>query len=448
MTNKRYSLSAQDQMNAITRIHADQQIHLALQFAERLDETLLEKVLHLIMVKEPVLGCRFVDSGKHAFWEKRSDLDALQLSQVICNSGDPQADLLAFVITPSDPAVDPLVQARIFRSGSEDLLCVKVNHVVADGAGAKEIGYLLAETYRSLETSPDLKVTAGKFKKRSELPIYRKAGLIQTIRHFPKLTRLAAGKFTLPFTGKQSSERTFGMRRIESDDLRLLKAYARNQSATINDVLISALYRAMYRLGNPPAGQPLPIQVSIDLRRYLANAQERAICNLSGALFPAPVLDAGDSFEQTLSTVSTEMLKFKADQPGLGSALLVNLVMARGFAKGKELLTKATSGWSETLNPLLSSNFGVLDAERLSFGKNSPADAWMYSPIMFGHGLMLGTSTYNNHMTLTIGYCQGLLARQTIEGLLDEIVNELLSVLDCGNKTPANFPAQNILQNA
>src|SRR5271157_2096035 len=197
MINKRYPLSAQDQMNAITRQHADQQIHLALQFAGRLDERLLEKALHLMMVKEPVVGCRFIETGRKACWEKRNDLDSLQLSQVI-DSADAQSDLLAFVVTPSDPAQDALVQARIFRTSSGDLLCIKVDHVVADGASAKEIGYLLAETYRSLETNPNLTVPAGKFKKRSQFPIYRSTGLIQILRHFPKLSKLAAGKFTLP----------------------------------------------------------------------------------------------------------------------------------------------------------------------------------------------------------------------------------------------------------
>ncbi|HMD88033.1 MAG TPA: hypothetical protein VKF38_02615, partial [Anaerolineaceae bacterium] len=226
------------------------------------------------------------------------------------------------------------------------------------------------------------------------------------------------------------------------------KAYARRQSVTINDVLLAALYRALVKLGNPPAGQPLPIQVSIDLRRYLPDVQQRAICNLSGALFPAPVLYPQDTFEQTLAKVSAEMLRFKANQPGLTSALLVELVMAGGYAKGKELLSKATSGWSTTINPLLSSNFGVLDAKRLSFGKTQLADAWMYSPIMFGHGLMLGTSTYNDCMTMTIGYCQGVLARQTIEGLLDVIQEELFSVIDPGLKTPAISTHLDILQNA
>jgi NRPS condensation-like uncharacterized protein len=447
MNNKRYPLSAQDQMNAITLKHADQQIHLALQFSERVDETLLEKTLHLMMIKEPVLGCRFIEDGKKAFWEKRGDLDTLQLSQLIYST-DPKADLLAFVITPSDPALDPLVQARIFRSDAGDLLGIKVNHVVADGAGAKEIGYLLTETYRSIETNPNLTVPTGEFKKRGQFPIYQAAGLVQTLRHFPKLGRLAAGKFTLPMLGNQPTEPTFAMRRIPAGDLRSLKAYARSQSVTINDVLLSALYRALVKLANPPAGQPLPIQVSIDLRRYLPDVQQRAICNLSGALFPAPVLNPDDTFEQTLSRVSAEMLRFKADQPGLASALLVDLVMAGGYAKGKELLSKATSGWGKAINPLLSSNFGILDAKRLSFGKIQPVDAWMYSPIMFGHGLMLGTSTFNDCMTMTIGFCKGILARQTIEGFLDAIRDELLSLIDAGLPLPAVSAQMNILQNA
>jgi hypothetical protein len=72
----------------------------------------------------------------------------------------------------------------------------------------------------------------------------------------------------------------------------------------------------------------------------------------------------------------------------------------------------------------------------------------MYSPIIFGHGLMLGASTYKDCVTLTIGYCRGILARQTIEGLLEVMLHELLSVIDRGPKAPTTSTLLNILESA
>lgn len=62
-------------------------------------------------------------------------------------SDDP-ATLEDFLVTPASPEQDPLVQVRLIRGSGGDCLCVKVQHVVADGRAAMDYLYLLSPPRR------------------------------------------------------------------------------------------------------------------------------------------------------------------------------------------------------------------------------------------------------------------------------------------------------------
>ncbi len=423
-----FPASSQDKMNYITRLNADQQMHVVITFRSQIDERRLAKALRLAMEREPVLGCRFVEQGNRVGWVRRSDLDQLVLLQV-AETDDLRASVDAFAVLPSDPCVDPLVQARIFRSPAGDTLCVKVNHVAADGAGAKEVAYLVADTYRRLEENPDYNPGMAKFARRSQAGIFRQAGLKNLLEYRPRQLGLPPMPFSLPFAGVEGNQRSFSVRKFAPSDFQALKGYARQHGATINDLILTALYRTMFSQGNPPAAMPLPVQVSLDLRPLLPRGKEQPICNLSGALYPAVVYHPGETFEQTLAGVQSEMGRLKTGFPGLTGAMLIEMAMLQGFARAKAIIGSMTRVRSNRVTPLLLSNFGLLDPQRLAFGSLEIAEAYMLGPVMFGHGVMLTASTFAGQMTLAIGYCQGCIASETIEGLLEQVCMELASVL-------------------
>jgi len=149
------------------------------------------------------------------------------------------------------------------------------------------------------------------------------------------------------------------------------------------------------------------IQVAVDLRRLLPPGTERGICNLSGALDPEIFYRPGETFAETLAQVSSQMEYWKGRQPGMTGALLLELAMAQGYRRAKRMISRTTSAESEGVNPLLFSNLGLLDAERLDFGGVPAREAFVLGPVMFGHGLMLTASTYAWRMTLALRYCQG-----------------------------------------
>ncbi|MCE1254315.1 MAG: hypothetical protein LWX83_12305 [Anaerolineae bacterium] len=76
------------------------------------------------------------------------------------------------------------------------------------------------------------------------------------------------------------------------------------------------------------------------------------------------------------------------------------------------------------------SNFGLLDKNRLIFAGASIDDAFELGPVMFKHGLMLTASTYNDRLTLASGYCRDYINSAVIEGLLQQVVDELVSLVN------------------
>jgi NRPS condensation-like uncharacterized protein len=407
-------------------------------FKNRIDEIRLAKSIRLAMDRQPVLGCRFVENGRRAYWERRADLNTVELNRTVI-SNNLETDLFEFVTQPNDPCSHPLVQARVFRSAAGDTLCLKINHVAADGRGTKEIAYLVADTYTHLEADPNYIPEPGKFGQRSQMEIFRAAGLKNLMKYRPRTLSLPAMHFNLPFAGVEPTGQSFAIRQVAPQEFRALKQYAREHNATVNDLVLTALYRGMFTHGNPPENVPLPVQVSIDLRHFLPQGKEQPICNLSGALFPAIEFKPGETFEQTLADVIIKMGRWKASQPGLTGAMLIELAMAQGFAAAKAAIGRMTAVRSNRVTPLLLSNFGILDVKKLIFGSLEIQQAFVLGPIMFGHGLMLTASTYADQMTLAMGYCQGNIEKNLVEALIEQIWQEMLAQIQ---------PVYTIVENA
>ncbi len=422
----RYPASVQDTMNALARSTADQQLHVIVHFSGRIDPARLQRALRLSMEREPALGCRFAVIHDRAWFVRRDDLDELSLVQLAASS-DVQTDALAFAARPALAEQDPLVQALILRGAQDDTLVIKVNHVVADGAGTKEVAYLVADTYTRLEQDPAYCPALGKPGYRGQGHFLLRAGLANLYKAFPKQMKLAAPQFSLPFCGNQSTGRTFGLRRIAPQRLRALKAFGKAHGATLNDLLLAAFYRALVALANPTPGAPLPIQVPIDMRAFLSADQPQTICNLSSGLFPAPLLSADDDYETVRGKGVEEMARWKSRRPGLTGAILMELAMAGGYRRAQAHFNQILPS-NNKVSPLLLSNLGILDAARLCFGSAVVTDAFALTPVMLGHGMLLGVSTYRDTLTLSLGYCRGLLAKETIDGLLDKIMDELESI--------------------
>jgi NRPS condensation-like uncharacterized protein len=218
----------------------------------------------------------------------------------------------------------------------------------------------------------------------------------------------------------------FAMRRVGPERLAALRAYGRARDATMNDVLVTALYRSLFALVNPAPGEPCLITMPVNLRRYLRNGDALPVCNLSSVIQFVLSYEREIAFDATLARVRAAMQAAKSSHAGISSALLWELLLLPGFAVTESVLNRVLARVRASgATSLFFSNVGVMDAAQVDFGDVQVADAFGLGIVPFPPALTLVASTFRDTLTLTIGYCRTAFESQMIERFLDLFVGEL-----------------------
>ena len=394
---KTFKVTTQDAYNyAASKMFADQQLCMVINLSGILDENVLAKAVRLTLDLEPVLGCRFVESDGSPFWERRGDLDQVNFCSV-AETESPKQAISAFVNEAINADVDPLVALRVFREKEADTVCIKMNHSACDAGGLKEYVWLLSDVYSML-------ATCGRTSIQPNLGRRDQSQIFELTKNPKSLEMRGFPTPTWAFPQKAGIERLHTFSTISKDQFKTIKQYATDKKATVNDLLLTGLYRTFFAINKITEDKPMILQVSIDLRRYLPSHKAEAICNLSGAIYIALERINGETFEGTLARVVAYMEKLKANFPGLESAAGLEYLFSQGFTgMEKYLVQSAEIGKKYNVTFPLLSNFGVL--YDYHFGELQMTSGFISSPIMYQPGFMLGATTFNQEMTLSVGYC-------------------------------------------
>ena len=110
--------------------------------------------------------------------------------------------------------------------------------------------------------------------------------------------------------------------------------------------------------------------------------------------------DVGSSFEETLAKVTAEMACKKsnhAEMATLTSYLLSYKLMGYGRVKAETMQRK--------MPPIpLFTNIGVIENDDVNFNTISVDDAFVTGVVSYVNYFTMGCSTFNNEMTLSIGF--------------------------------------------
>lgn len=414
---KTFGVTAQDAYNYVaSRVFADQQLCMVLKLSGRVEEISFARALRLTLDQEPVLGSRFVENDGSPYWERRDDLEKIRILSVV-ETPSLEQETLAFINEVMHADADPLVVTRVFREKEADTVCIKVNHSACDAGGLKEYVSMLSDVYSRLCVDPGYYVRPNLCGRRDQSQVFehiKNLGCIEP-RGGPRPT------WTLP--QKDGTSQLHSIRHITRERFGAIKKYARDKKATVNDLLLTALYRTLFEINDTGYASPMTIQVSIDLRRYCPDNKAEAICNLSGALYLGVERIQGEMFEKTLERIAAFMRRLKEDYPGIESAKGLEYMYGQGYPVLEKWLKESgvESRKYKVTYPLLS-NFGIM--KEYNFGGLHIVKGYITSPVMYPPGFMLGVSTYNEEMTLSVGYCGQENSRQ-VESFLDTYMEQL-----------------------
>jgi NRPS condensation-like uncharacterized protein len=414
-----YTAEVFDQMQRLYAINGfnDHQIHCVLRFEFGPDAELLRKAVAISIETVPILGTRYVD-GARPRWTR---LDLKEYSRAFVTTHS-EMEFEEFVASRVDECFGPQIRVCLLDS-TPYAIALKMNHMVCDAAGFKTYLYLLCQIYSGLIADPQYKPSAIKgdrsircVLKRFGLGVKLKSLLLQSDEN-----NLTGGdQFPLSSGGEKQSfvlTRNLGRDRTES-----LKDYGRASNATLNDIVLTAYYRCLFRILGLSPGATLQIPVMVDMRRYLGKIDEpMPLTNLASTVITHLEYRQQESFEETLRRVKATMDEKKASNLGLNAFVKLSLIY-RIF--GDRIANRLLR--SRLTHPLLGmTNVGVLDSSQLSFGNLRPCDAFLCGSIKYKPYFQLAISSFQSELTLSVNLCGSASDQDQIRTFFDEIDSEL-----------------------
>ncbi len=399
----------------------------------RLDFDKLSKAVRLSVDAEPVLGCRFVE-GNPPYWKRLENIDEVPFCSFEEVSDGDEA-VQRFLESPLDMDRDPKIKVKLMRSKSYDILGIKLNHACCDGAGHKEYIQLLSGIYSNIDHQDFIFTPRPSKRGRTDQDrLFNALGITDPNALWIPGADIALPTWAFPWKQGTSSTTRIVVCKLPPDRLGWMKSYAKSRGATINDLILTAYYRAMLRMGQPVYGAPMGITVTVDLRRYLPDKKTEAIRNFSGSVNTWLSMVEKEAFGDTLSRVVYMMNEIKKGYPGLQSAIGLERLEKINFKEtiayyqaisrvGKSVPKCATLYGNRCVPSL--SNLGILSDSLIKFGNTTVTDAFIIPPVVRAPGLLLEAGTYNGIITMSAGFFENTVLRADVERLLNNIKDEL-----------------------
>ncbi len=431
---ERFRAVAGDKLGFVHMHIMDYQIHFIAEFDGILDKDRLAQAMRLLMDAEPVLGSRFVYHWRAPWWQRAEGLATEDFFSFVEGVEGVKGDVQAFIGEQIDSYSAPQVKARIVRSGGpnvKDTLCLKFSHVPTDGAAAKEGAYLLADIYRRLGEDPSWRPRPNIDGSRSARQISSRLSLADKLKVIRRDFRNFSKKrgYWKPFPASGEETPRFVREVIGPERFLTLKDYGKQKGATINDLLLTALYRALYKeLGSLPDND-MGILTTVDLRRYLPEGKAGALCFLSGALHSNIGREIGKDFEETLRKVMEDINFQKTDYLGLGDYPAIAFFMdvlpfSIGFRALMKIL-KFAMGLGQYKGGF--TNLGIIDEGLFRFDGPEVTDAYIQVPVFTALDTLfaMGTTTFKNSITLAAGFLGSKSDQAIVERILRAVSKEL-----------------------
>ena len=388
-----------DKMHYLFRDYNDRMVHVELRYDYKINVEALKTVLVCFFEKAPVLHSAFSDNRIRPYWTVKDYHvdDILTVKTVDEESLD--SEINTFLVQYIPPEAGIQMKVAVFFHGEKSVLCIVENHMCMDGGDLKYFLNALCENYNAFfETgkSPVVLRTGT----RSYEAVYE--DFTATERKVAKSLYKNINKkdgHGFPLTPDNIRDTSFiARRRFSAETFDKLRAEGKKRGATINDMLLTAYFDALYKIAGFSPADSLSVSCAIDLRRHIKDNADQGVTNQT-AWMQCRVPKMGGSIFETLEYVKASSNAFKRDRfMGLHGLPLLSL--------GYKILPLAASeeiikvGYA---NPLIAmSNIGVLDAVKLSLEGHEPTDGFMSGAVKYKPYVLLSATSLRKELTMSM----------------------------------------------
>ncbi len=416
-----------DQIQFFLRSYADQQMRYVIYFSEKVKFEVLKKAMWFTICSEPVFYCFYKEETKTAFWKKHDGTSSELLIELIEVTGDPEAAINEFLTSEISPFSFPIVRAKVFRYGDKDILCINMNHTPTDGAGLKEFVKILASVYSGLIADPSFELEPVIMGDRSLKQVTDTFSVIRKLKFTREGFRSPKRGLTWSFDWSKTEEknqRYITRTKISSATFDKIKSFGKLNNATINDMIVTSFIRSFIGTNSRNRIAAKPVIIPVDLRRYIKQPANTAICSLTSSLICNIGRETGSTFTETLIKVRDEMNKKKGEHSEMNRIMQISLLSKfMAYSKLKEVMMNVK------MPPIpLVTNVGIINPDDINFNKIPVENAFITGAISLDDNFSMGYSTFQKEITFSIGYTGGEVQQFKVNEFLHTFKTELESV--------------------
>ncbi len=379
-----------DYVQLFSNYLAEQQIVYIMSFGSLLDLERLNAAVNNLIKDYPFLSSKIEQVDEkfvRTYCEKTVIIDRNDI-----------VELEKFVLEKNDPFQCDTLKVGLFSDGLRDTMCIKFDHTITDGYGAKLICHNIAENYRNN--------CANKSIFRKQVPL----GLVKTEGRESKQPAPVFMPMKFDF---RRNEKFWINKKINPVHFSKIQNVCHKYETTINDVLLASLYYALEDTFDIVDEIELPVMVPVDLRSFIGSDYKKSIGNMTSTVFVQLKIRKDEKIEERLKKVHDVMNGFKSDYEGLLSNYYSSIKIAqKPVEQNVDYYSKISRGGSGFY---ALTNFGIMNQEVFNFDDNIDIlDIQILGPFQFPSGALFSVSTYKSQLNLNVvsfdreSYCKYL----------------------------------------
>lgn len=384
-----------------------------------LDYETMIKAVELTNRAFPLLFCKFVEGHGKPYWEEtdKTAADAIDL----VNSADREKEIYLFTHKTINKYEGPQLSLKMIRNSENDYLCFALNHMIGDGAALKDLLYFISSVYSNLKQNPGYQPKSA-MGDRSMNKVFKNLSFGYKLNMLTKRYNYAEHDNGVYFKLEGDDTKTFlVVHRIPAELFKQVKAYAKRRGATVNDILLAAYVRSLYKAMN----HQVIVTCMMDMRKYLKSRDDVTFCDMVGNISCHLGRDIGASLAETLNKVKNAMHELKDSPIPVKDLFLLSRLY---WILPYKLCIKILAGIY--VNPIVTmTNIGIIDKNRLVFDGVNIKETFITSPARFSDYLQLAVTTYDNRVTLSSHLFGTQHDKRRVEALYDNVEEELRSAV-------------------
>lgn len=397
MERKKYSSAGVgERMQYIAHKYNDTTMRFILHYPGKLHAETLSAATKAVIACVDVLHASFVPKSRMSHWRIHNDYTVADYFSIVECDGNPVKPAQSIALQGIGHNDKCQIQVTLVQGEESCAVVVRISHLVVDGSDGKYLLNKLAESYRMIEQKGNAKELEIKNGSRSAANAYSELG-IKELASLAK-TPFSDVKTDYPFANPKEHGPLRMLRcTIPANVLGEARKKAKSDGATVNDLLLTACYRA-YAKSTGREGA-MSISAMMDLRSHCKDGTSAGLSNMSGGLGTSLEVQFENSFQSDLQKIS-EQTKEAKNNPLAGLEGMPFLHAATKTLPMWLLLQAADMVYSSL--SLSMTNLGNIALEPLTMNGAKPTEGIFGGPLKKKPSVQVGAASFDGTTELTI----------------------------------------------